>query len=218
MKRGLAVLLPLAAVLAGCASHPPIIDPARRGPFFVPHNVAADASMPVGIHRVVLLPVHGAPYADPEACESLDPVFAAALVHQMRFEVTTVSREECAKSFGLPDIDSTSALPHDFLALLGQKFGAQAVLFVDLTAYGPYRPLTLGIRAKLATVADRRIVWSFDEIFDANQPTVTNAVRHFYLHDEMGDVPFDRSSDALSSPSRFAAYAADTVFHTLPQP
>jgi hypothetical protein len=89
-------------------------------------------------------------------------------------------------------------------------------LFVDITAYRAYRPLSLGIRAKLAEVSDRRLIWSFDEVFSMTDPSIVNAVRHFYMADEYTSAPFDLSTDALDSPGRFASYVADTVFKTLP--
>ncbi|HEX3730952.1 MAG TPA: hypothetical protein VHV47_14165, partial [Opitutaceae bacterium] len=166
--------------------------------------------------RVVLLPVHGGDFAPPEAVEALDSVFATALEKQMRFEVVTLGREECQASYGRPDIGSTAALPPDFLRDLARKFGADGVLFVDLTAYQPYRPLILGIRAKLASVSSQRLVWSFDEIFSASDPAIDNAVRHFYLNAGGGPMPLDMTSSALQSPTRFGAYAAETAFRTLP--
>jgi hypothetical protein len=206
-----------ACVLAGCATvHPGIADPARTGPFFTPHNHVGAPRIPAAVRRVVLLPVHGGEFAPVEMSESLDPVFAAALEKQMRFEVVTLPRDECQKSFGVPDISSASALPHDFLRIVGEKYGAQAVLFVDVTAYRAYRPLTLGVRAKLANVSDRTLLWTFDEIFSTTDPLVVNSVRRFYSPDEFGAVPFDLSTDALRSPGRFAGYVADAVFKTLP--
>ncbi len=206
-----------ACALAGCATmHPGIADPARTGPFFAPHNYVGAARMPASIRRVVLLPVHGGGFASSEMCESLDPIFASALEKQMRFEVVTLPREEFQKSFGVPDISSASALPHDFLQIVGEKYGAQAVIFVDITAYRAYRPLTLGVRSKLAGVTDRSLLWTFDEIFSTTAPAVVNSVRRFYSPDEFGAVPFDLSPDALSSPGRFAGYVSDAVFKTLP--
>jgi hypothetical protein len=205
-----------AAVLAAGCMHPPVTDPARRGPYFTPHNYIGEKVMPDSIRRVLLLPVHAGDFAPPEQAEALDPVFATALGGQMRFEVVTLSREECQASYGVPDISSAEALPHDFLQDLGRKYGADAVMFIDITSYRPYRPLVLGIRAKLSLVSDRRLVWSFDEIFSASDPDIDNAVRRFYLDSGGGAMPLDMTAAALQSPTRFAAYAADAAFKTLP--
>jgi len=218
MKRLIGRLTLLAALLtlAGCASHPAATDSARTGPFFTPRNFRADVRLAPGLMRVVLLPVHGGLVASAQTVEGMDALFVEALEHQSRFEVVTLSREECAKTFGVPDVGSTDELPHDFLKILADKFDAQGVLFVDLTAYAAYRPLTLGLRAKLATVGDRRMAWSFDEVFSTSNPNIVNSVRHFYLHNELGSVPVDLTTDALQSPNSFAAYAADAMFRTLP--
>jgi len=217
MKSTSRLWLVLAAALfvAGC-QHPPVTDPARRGPYFAPRNYVGDKQLPAGIHRVVLLPVHAGQFAPPEEAEALDTVFVTALERQMRFEVVTLSREECQASYGTPDISSAAALPHDFLEDLGRKYGAEAVMFVDITAYQPYRPIALGIRAKLSLVSDRHLIWSFDEIFSASNPEVDNGVRRFYLDNGGGPMPLDMTTAALQSPTRFGAYAADAVFKTLP--
>jgi hypothetical protein len=136
----------------------------------------------------------------------------------MRFEVVTLSREECLKSFGVPAIESTDPLPHDFLKDLGRKYDVEGVMWVDLTAYRGFRPLTLGIRAKLALVSSRRLIWAFDQVFSADNPAVANSARRFFITNEMGEVPIDLTPAALQSPSRFAAYCATTAFRTLPIP
>ncbi|MGH7996796.1 MAG: hypothetical protein ACREFX_10630 [Opitutaceae bacterium] len=203
--------------LAACQHIAPT-NPARRGPFFKPVNYVSDQRLPYGTRRVVLLPIHGAPYADFETCEQLDPIIAEALVRQMRFEVVPLTRAECTRTFGFQDIDSTAQLPPHFLKILGTKFDAQAVLFVDLTAYAPYRPLAIGFRAKLANVADQRILWAFDQLYTTNNSAVANSLRHYYLGGDRQGMPFDSTTESLISPSQFAAYVADTTFRTLPVP
>ncbi|MBI2517601.1 MAG: hypothetical protein HYV95_11925 [Opitutae bacterium] len=205
-----------AALLGGCAGGPAINDPVRVGPFFAPRNFAGDKTMPATIRRVLVLPVCGGNLTEPEAVAALDPVILTTLQRQQRFEVVPLSREECAQRFGAREFSSAGALPHGFLEQVGRYYAADAVLFVDLTVYQPYRPLGLGFRAKLATVQDVRLIWSFDEIFSVTNPAVVNAVRRFHLQEQHTTPPVDLSVAALQSPGRFAAYAADTMFATLP--
>jgi len=211
-------LLPLAALalVAGC-THPSLLDPARQGPFFAPTNVVGAPTLG-GIRRVVLLPVCGGTLAPEEAVAAFDPIFAAALQRTNRFEVVTLSRETCREKFHAPEFSSAAALPHNFLAELRREFAADAVLFVDLTAFNAYRPLALGLRAKLAVLdpaAGAQLLWSFDNLFSAADSAVANAARHHYLDADRG-VPADLSVAALLSPSRFAGYAASAMFSTLP--
>jgi hypothetical protein len=215
MRRPFALaLLALLAVFAGCAAVP-LNDPARTGPFFTPENHAGEPSLG-GLRRVVLLPVCGGTIAPPESAEALDPVFASELQKQNRFEVVALTRQEFRRQFGLEEISSTAALPREFMAVIRREYAADGVLFVDLTAYHSYRPLTLGIRAKLATVGDVRLVWTFDSIFAADNPAVANSARHYFLESDRSGVPADLTPVVLQSPSRFATYAAAAAFATLP--
>ena len=202
------------ALAAGCATSP--FDPAKAGPFFTPTNHVGAPNLPAGLRRVVLLPVAGGTVTTPEMAASFDPVFAEALQRTNRFEIVALSRETCRKYFGAEEFSSVTALPHDFMAVIRREFAADAVLFVDLTACQAYRPLSLGVRGKLATVEDTQLLWGFDAVFSAADPAVANSARRFFLKTDRADVPADLSPAALQSPSRFGAYVAGATFATLP--
>ena len=204
----------LVALLAGCAG-PAFYDSAYRGPFFTPKNLVGEPSLG-GLRRVVLLPVCGGALAPEEVVREFDPIFAAALQHENRFEVVRLSREESLRKFHAAEFSSAAALPRDFLSALRQEFAADAVLFVDLTVFHPYRPLALGLRGKLAALDGARLVWTFDNVFSTDDPAVANAARRHYLAGDRGGVPTDLSPAALQSPNRFAGYAAAAMFATLP--
>jgi hypothetical protein len=203
-------------LLAGCASGPAFNDSARIGPFFKPHNYHGDTVLPASLHRVLLLPVYAGNVTEPESAVTLDAILLSALQKQARFEVVSLSRAECQQRFGAPEFSSVAALPHGLLDELARDYAVEAVLFVDLTEYRPYRPLGVGFRAKLATVQDVHLIWSFDEAFSATSPEVENSVRHYYIAQSAGNPSVDMTASALQSPSRFAAYAADAMFGTLP--
>lgn len=203
-------------LLAGCTSGPSFNDSARVGPFFKPHNFHGDTVLPASLHRVLLLPIYAGEVADQESATTLDPILLSALQKQSRFEVVSLSRTECQQRFGAPEFSSVAALPHGLLDQLAQDYAVEAVLFIDLTEYRPYRPLGVGFRAKLATVQDVHLIWSFDEAFSATNPAVENSARHYYIAQSAGNPSVDMTASALQSPSRFAAYAADAMFGTLP--
>ena len=210
---GLLVLLSL----TGCESSQ--LDHFRKSTekeYFHPKNFSADTRLPVSLHRVILLPMYGGSIVPPEAASTLEEVFSTALQKELRFEVVRFSREDCMKRFGTPNFSSVGPLPHDFLAALGRDYGAEAVLFIDVTSYRAYRPLVLGVRAKLATIEQTRLLWSFDEIFSADDPGVGNSVRHFYSSSDPIGVPLNSGNSGLQSPTKFAAYVASATFGTLP--
>jgi hypothetical protein len=202
-------------LFAGCMT-PSIDDPSRLGPFFTPKNHVGEPSLG-GMRRVVLLPVCGGALAPVETVAALDPVVMAALQQQHRFEVVTLSREQCRRQFHVEEFSSVGALPHDLLATLQSEFAADGVIFVDITVFRPYRPIGLGLRAKLATLdSSARLVWTFDNVFSADDPAVANSARRHFLGSDRGGVPADLSPGVLQSPARFASYAADAMFATLP--
>lgn len=194
--------------------HPGPQDPARTGPFFTPNNHVGEPSLG-GVRRVVLLPLWVGADAPPESAAQLDEVFVTALQKQNRFEVVTLSRAECRLRFGEEALLSTAALPHNLLAALRRELAADAVLFVDLTVFRAYKPLALGLRAKLAAIEGPRLIWTFDNVFAADDPAVANSARHHEI-DRDRSVPTDLTAGVLGSPSRFAAYAATAMFCTLP--
>lgn len=210
--------LPLAAAalfFAGCEIVP-MDDPMRLGPFYQPRNFAGEKQLPPDVRRVVVLPVSTGAVAPSETAEALDGIVASALQKQQRFEVVALSRAECHRWFGAEAFSSAAALPHGLLEKIAGKFAADAVLFVDVTVYQPYRPQSVGLRAKLATVRDVRLLWTFDEVISAADPAVANSARRQFLKTDRGAQPLDLSPTALQSPGRFAAFASEAMFATLP--
>jgi len=205
------------AVLGGCTSVPELLDRAgiEQGPYYTPVNFRGEARLPVDLQRVALLPVAGGTVAGEESAAAMDAVLLAALQQQQRFEVVVVSREECHRLFGATAFSSVAALPHGFLDQIASHYAVDAVLFVDLTVYKAYRPLGLGLRAKLASVRDVRLVWAFDEVFTADAQPMRNSVRSFYRRGDRS-APTDPVPAVLQSPVRFGAVAADLMFRTLP--
>ena len=200
-------------LFSGCAN-PSLNDPSRVGPFFTPPNYSGDASLG-GIRRVVVLPIWVGEGTPVESAAALEPVFLAALQQQKRFEVVPLSRETLRRRYQVDAFLSAAELPHDLFSMLKRDYGAEAVLFIDLTVFEPYKPLVLGLRGKLADINDARLIWTFDNLYSSEAPTAANSARHFYLFRD-GSVPADLTQAALQSPSKFAAYAAASMFATLP--
>lgn len=208
-----AVALTAVALTTGCV-HPALDDPARRGPFFTPKNHASDVSLG-GVRRVVVLPVWAAPGISPESAAALDGVLLEALQRENRFEAVTFTRDDCRRRYLTDALSSSGALPADLMDMLKREFTADAVLFVDLTVFNAYKPLSLGLRGKLATIDGSRLIWTFDNLFATDDPAVANSARHFYVNRDRS-APADLTPAVLQSPTKFAAYAASAMFATLP--
>jgi hypothetical protein len=214
--RSLPFLLLCLIPLAGCQHLNRFRDAARAGPFFAATNYAGDIALPEDLRRVVLLPVHAGGQAGDAALPQLDAAVRAALERQARFEVVPLSRELSRRWFGSEELSAAAALPPDLLARLAREFAADAVLFVDVTQYRTLRPLAVGFRAKLATVREVRLLWSFDEIVSASDPAVANRVRRDQRVADRSREPLDLAETAFLSPVAFAGFAAGAMFETLP--
>lgn len=207
----------LLSLWSGCQGVPAILEEAalEKAPVYAPANYRGEARLSDDIQRVAILPIHGGTVTDEDSAAALDAVLLKALQQQTRFEVVVLSREECHRIFGSNDYSSVSALPPGFLETIGKRYAVDAVLFTDLTTYQAYRPLSLGLRCKLASVRDVRLIWAFDEIFSADDPKMRNTMRRFYGQSDRA-APSNPLPTALQSPVRFGAVAADLMFRTLP--
>lgn len=208
-----AVAAMMLALSTGCM-HPALDDPARRGPFFAPKNHAGDVSLG-GVRRVVVLPIWAAPGVSPESAAALDDVLHTALQKENRFEVVTFTRDDCRRRYLTDALPSSGALPADLLDMLKREFAVDGVLFVDLTVFNAYKPITLGFRGKLATVDGSRLIWTFDNLFASDDPAVANSARHHFV-DRDRSAPADLTPAVFQSPTKFASYAASAMFATLP--
>ena len=216
IRPAVALILAGLAMLTGCMV-PPLSDGSRVGPFFTATNRGGDAQLPADLRRVVLLPIAAGTVAPAESAAALDAVFITELQRQNRFEVVTLTRAECLQRFQAEEFSSVGALPADLMKRLRQEFAADAVLFVDLTVFKAYRPLALGVRAKLATLGDNvRLVWTFDNVYSASDAAVANSARAHFVDSDRSGVPADMTPAVLQSPSRFATYVAADMFATLP--
>ena len=212
----LAVLSVAALGLAsGCTATSSVIDPVTFGPFFKAKNFTGIPRLPAKLQRVVLLPVAGTAGAPAETLSSFDQVMLAELQHEARFEVVVADPAALTRLCDQPRLLSSDALPSNFLSMLSREYGADAIMFVDITSLSTYQPLVLGLRAKLAST-DGTILWSFDTLFSASEPAVANSARRHDRQRHPSSDPGDMSFTVLRSPMRFADYAAAAAFATLP--
>lgn len=185
------------------------------GRAFAPDNYSAPGPIPASVHRTAVLPLYSSTWA-PNDLAPLENALLAELAKVERFEVSPVTRSTLHASFGQEAFLSSTALPADLLPRLADNLAVDAVLLLDLTHYSPYQPLAIGIRAKLVAVADGRVLWSFDSIFDSANPGVAKAARQYHAADSRPAYPLESSAGILQSPSRFAKYVAHAMFETLP--
>lgn len=206
----------LGLLLNGCNEVPALSVDWRGGPFFSPTNVVAASHMPADVRRVAVLPLVGVDALPAESAGAVVSAAQGALLATGRFEIVTVPPEVMRAIAGKPTLSAAELLPPQLFERMGHDYGADAILFVEVTLYRPYAPLALGVRAKLARCDETHaILWAFDTLYDVRDPAVANSARRHASGGHEGLV--ETGSAALQSPGRFAAYVFADVFATLPR-
>ena len=172
-----------------------------------------DKSLPM--RRVAMLPLAGGRYST-EALRNVTAAFQGELNRKTIFEVVQVSGADLEAICGQRTLSSVEHIPSEVLHALHERFGAEGVLFTDITNFSPYRPLAIGVRAKLVDTGSAAISWACDVVFDSGQPAVAEAARKFQQqfsdpHRKLAD----DGGSVLLSPARFAKFVANEAFSSL---
>ncbi len=163
-----------------------------------------------------MLPASGGQLIPETSLDDIDEAITTELNRTGRFETVRVTRDKLNELVNVRSVSSIEPLPHALAEKIRNAFGADAMLFTDITAYSAYPPLELGLRMKLAELNGGSILWASDNIFSAANEGVANAARRHALKLGLDRSPGDLSHTILQNPERFAAYAAAASFEHLP--
>lgn len=185
------------------------------GKIYQPGNIYAAERLPQNLRTVVVLPPHTENLPFP-FMESVYRELVTSLRAEGRFQVITLPEEDLLDQINQLSLAPEDPLPDSLLRFLASRYKADAILNLHITAFRPYKPLVLGIRANLAALPSTTILWSCDEVFDAGNERVTRGARKFSEKQLEQAFPLQSSYSSLHSPRRFAAYVGHTLFQTLP--
>jgi hypothetical protein len=202
-----------------------ISDPTMSLP---PQDLSASAGIrwPAGMRRLAVLPIYSTRPID-QTQRDMDGIFRAELSKVVKYEIVQVSRTDMASLINREAVSSSEIIPSSVMAMLRQKYGADAVLFTDFTLFRPYRPLAIGVRSKIVDVKTMEILWMADGILDSAEPDVSELATQFsdsglqmrYVSDK---IPKGRQREQgsgnqiiLQSPRLYAAFVAHEAFSSL---
>lgn len=171
-------------------------------------------SWPPGFLRVAWLPLY-TQVPTGGSIQDLDSIFRAECSKVLPLEVIQISRAEMMRLLGEQAIASTDIIPAHFVRQLQEKYAIQGIIFTDLTVYRPYRPINIGVRAKLVQVPYMEILWSADGILDSAEPGIASSALNFAQRNLRGPET-GMAQVILQSPRRYAAFAANALYGTLP--
>ncbi|MCS7089650.1 MAG: hypothetical protein RMN51_01975 [Verrucomicrobiota bacterium] len=146
-----------------------------------PLNVyRASPVLPSDLQRVAVLPLSCAlPHLDPDTQRSLEEALHQGLIRNGFAEVRPIRSTDLKKWTGRPTWSLDQPLPTDFFQKIREATGADAVLFVEVTVFRAYRPVTLGWRLRLVDARSGCTWWAADEVFDTADFRVIRAARQF---------------------------------------
>lgn len=182
---------------------------------FAPSNLYPIERLPEYFNRVIVLPCY---YADQDSplLDYVDEIFHQELSQERIFETVRFSAYQMKEHFGIERVDSSKPLPENFLRRLEELTDANGVLFVDLDSYRPYRPLSLGVRAKLVDLKSGEFMWAIDETFDSGHASVIAGASIFQKNSQVRAISSKTAGSTLHSPRIFSKYVASTCFSTMP--
>jgi hypothetical protein len=193
-----------------------------------PQDLSANSGIrwPQGMRRLAVLPIYSTRPID-QTQRDMDGIFRSELSKVVKYEIVQVSRADMAALVNREAVSSSEIIPASVIAMLRQKYAADAVLFTDFTLFRPYRPLAIGVRSKIVDIKTMDVLWMADGILDAAEPDVSDLATQFsdtglQMRYVSAKVPKGRQREEgsgnqiiLQSPRLYAAFVAHEAFASL---
>ncbi|HKE01394.1 MAG TPA: hypothetical protein VKE69_10325 [Planctomycetota bacterium] len=161
------VLAAFALALAACEAPP---APPRPVPSYkAPEFQTAD------YRRIVLVPFDDEAGAR-EQTDAIARVFGRELEKATSIEVVPLGHAARVELAPRESPRRLGTYRVDAVLDIAARYGADAVLFGTVTAYRPYSPQILGLRAELVSATSGLVVWSVEAQFDLSDPTTLSSL------------------------------------------
>jgi hypothetical protein len=205
-------------LVGGCSIHR--LNPALIGPTYHPGNVyRLFTQLPTDVRRAGILPVtvEDGDWQASEYRRALQSAIQSELAQTKKVEATMLAPDLVQRWTGKEAWRIDERLPTNLIFQAANSAGCDALFFSHVHTYKAYRPLVIGWSMKLVEARSARVLWAVDEVFDASDARVARSAQIFASkHEEVGGAAADPSG-ILRSPMRFAKYALDALFATLPE-
>ena len=182
---------------------------------FTVTNLYPIERLPVYFNRVVVMPCSYEGSAR-SILDFVDDLVNQELAQARLFETVRLSTGDCRRLFGKERLSSADSLPDNFLSRLISETQANGVLFVDIQHFQPYRPLSLGVRAKLVDLNSGDFMWAVDETLDSAHASVIASAQIYQNRNHVRALSQKTTGSVLHSPRNFTKFVAHTLFASLP--
>jgi hypothetical protein len=186
-----------------------------QAPPYQPVNLYPRERLPTYFNRVAVMPA----FCDSSSATALsfiDDLILQELSKSRLFEPTRVTPLESFALFGKERLSSYESLPEDFFDQLVNEFGANGVLLIDIHSYRPYRPISIGVRAKLVDLKSGEFMWAIDETVDGGDASVVVSAINFQKSKHVQALSDKTMGSILQSPRLFSKFLTNSIFSTLP--
>ena len=203
-----------------------ISDPTMTAP---PRPISNGVVWPAGMRRLAVLPIFSyLPIDDMQ--RDMDGIFRAHLSKVVKYEIVQLPRSEMIQLTSREAVSSSSIISPEVIKSLRQKYAADAVMFIDFSLFRAYRPIAIGVRAKIVDLSNMEVIWVADGILDTAEPDVATLATQFagmglkipYISPT---IPQGKAREAasgnqiiLQSPRLFAGFVAHEAFSTMAPP
>ncbi len=186
--------------------------------FAVPPQVPVQSSIDPGLHwidldRVVILPFQGLD-THPRHAQELRKALVLALKERTGGRVSDLRREDLGRT-AAESLRWNDSLPLNTLIRLHREFHADAALFGTVTYSRPYGDPALGLRLAMVDTRNGSTLWFADDVIDAEDPRVRNALESFCKADDSVGAIAEPSDVSLAT---FARFVARSFAASLPPP
>ncbi len=204
----------------GCAQIAKHSDSSYTGPFHAVANVYISPNgLPANLQRVAVMPLVSGRGTRSAArgVPLIQQAFTEELSRARSFDVVTLSPDRLDTLLGVRALYADSRLPIEFISKIKEETECQAVLFSELTTFRAYPPVAVGWKLHLFDLETEELIWAADEVFDAGQATVANALRR-HIREKLS--PNNAAATqllVLDSPREIARYSLGELTGTLTQ-
>jgi hypothetical protein len=186
-----------------------------QAPPYQPVNLYPRERLPTYFNRVAVMPAF-CDSSSSTALSFIDDLILQELSKSRLFEPARVTPQESFSLFGKERLGSFESLPEDFFDQLVNKYGANGVLMVDIHSYRPYRPISIGVRAKLVDLKSGEFMWAIDETIDGGDASVVVSAINFQKSKHVQALSDKTMGSILQSPRLFSKFLTYSIFSTLP--
>ncbi len=164
------------------------------------------------VQRVVLMPLSNQT-AYSRVGDELFSNLAAELQKAGRFDVVTATNEDPAAR--ARDIFRSGEFNEIELLRIAREYGAQAVVFANVTQYQPYSPPRVGLSLLMVSPAEGIAIASIDGLWDAREKETARLAHAQFNRTKMWPKSLIDTDRAIESPEVFQRFVCEQIASSL---